>query len=277
MKTATAHKPVQKWSPENREEFILEYLPIVRGIAQRIWQRLPSHLDLEDLVSAGIMGLLDAMDKYDPARNTRFRTYAEFRIRGAILDELRAKDWLPRSIREKINHLLTAVKNLEQELGRTPTTEEIANELGISIEQANWWVAKYANMSLVSLEELINPYEAKVKEEDIEDWLASPISSNPFEALLAKELREIVLEELEKLPENEKQVLSLYYLENLNLKEIGEIMGVTESRVSQIHTQARLRLKKRISSRLNKGSPEAKVIPFSKVKEIKRKKAKNKK
>ncbi len=258
MKSALAEKPLQSWSSQEREEFIIEYLPLVRGIAQRIYSRLPAHLDLEDLVSAGILGLLDALEKFDPKRKTSFRTYAEFRIRGAILDELRSQDWFPRSVREKINRLERTIKDLENTLHREPTLEEIAQELGLELEQASYLLSRYGNMNLVSLEEILNL--DLVKEKEVEDWLSSPKSSNPFEALLGKELRERILKELENLPELERQVLSLYYLENLNLKEIAEIMGVTESRVSQIHTQAKLRLKRRINSQASTG----KIIPFPK-------------
>ena len=258
MKSSLAEKPREEWSPEEKEEFIVEYLPLVRGIAQRIYSRLPAHLDLEDLVSAGILGLLDAMDKFDPKRKTRFRTYAEFRIRGAILDELRAQDWFPRSVREKINRLERTVQGLEKSLGREPSLEEIAQELGLELEQASYLLSRYGNMNLVSLEEVLNL--DLVKEKEIEDWLSSPKSANPFEALLGKELRALILKELENLPEQERQVLGWYYLENLSLKEIAEIMGVTESRVSQIHTQARLRLKKRINSQI--ASAPGKIIPF---------------
>jgi len=257
MNSALAENPRSDWGKEEREGFILEYLPLVRGIAGRIKSRVPAHLELEDLVNAGVLGLLDAMEKFDPGKNTRFRTYAEFRIRGAILDELRAKDWLPRSIRDKVNQIESAVQSLEKRLSRAPKVKEVAQELGLSLEQAHFWLARYGTMNLVNLDELLE--RTRLRSEALEEWLLDSKSGNPFEATLGKELRKIVTDELENLPEIEKKMLSLYYLENLNLKEIGEVLGVTEGRVSQIHTQALIKLRQRVQFHLQRGSN---VIPF---------------
>jgi len=257
MNKALAENPRSDWGKEERERFILEYLPLVRGIAGQIKSRVPAHLELEDLVNAGVLGLLDAMEKFDPGKNTQFRTYAEFRIRGAILDELRARDWLPRSIRDKVNQIESVVQSLEKRLCRAPKVKEVAKELGLSLEQAHFWLARYGTMNLVCLDELLE--RSQLMPEDLEEWLWDSESGNPFEATLGKELRELVADELENLPETDKKVLSLYYLENLNLKEIGEVLGVTEGRVSQIHTQALLRLRQRVQFHLQRTSN---VIPF---------------
>ena len=240
----------QSWPlPEiERERFILEYTPLVRRIAQRIAVRLPPHLDLEDLINSGVLGLMDAIQKFDPHRKVTFRTYAEFRIRGAILDELRSRDYLPRSVREKANRLEEACARLESELGRPGTEEELAEALGLGLEAYQHLLQRAGPISFLHLEDC--PGLSDASEETLADLLLDPSANDPLVQLELTELKHILAQEIERLSEREKLVLSMYYLEELTLKEIGEVMEVTESRVCQLHSQAVLRLRGRIGKRL---------------------------
>ncbi|MEN9827308.1 MAG: hypothetical protein RI953_3053 [Pseudomonadota bacterium] len=225
-----------------RNQVIMDYAPLIKYIAQKIAARLPSNIDLDDLFSAGVIGLMDAIDKYDPSRDNKFKTYAEFRIRGAILDELRNQDWVPRSVRETNKREERARYELEQRLGRPPTDKETAEFLEISLEEFHEKSGR-TRVSMLSLEELGGVHSGDKK--SLLECLENPNSKNPFTMLKAKGVRDIILKTVEELPEKQKLVLSLYYYEDLNLKEIGRILDVTESRVSQLHTQAvqKMRLK----------------------------------
>ena len=240
----------QSWplSEIERERFILEYRPLVRRIAQRIAVRLPPHLDLDDLISSGVLGLLDAIQKFDPHRNVSFRTYAEFRIRGAILDELRSRDYLPRSLREKANRLEEVSARLQAKLGRPATEEELAKSMGLPLESLQHLLQRAGPISFLHLEDC--PGLSDASEETLADLLLDPSANDPLVQLELTELKHILAQEIERLSEREKLVLSMYYLEELTLKEIGEVMEVTESRVCQLHSQAVLRLRGRIKKRL---------------------------
>jgi len=224
----------------NREEVLRRHLPLVRRVVQRLAARKPPHIELDDLVSWGIVGLLDAIGKYDPKKEASFSTYAQFRIRGAILDHLRSLDWVPRSVRQKASMVEKTVHTLEGALGRPPTEEEIASEIGISLEGYQELLARIGEMSLFSLEDLgFGSGEERLNlerqlEEDEED---------PLGALLSQERGDLVAEAIARLPEREKMVITLYYHEELTMKEVGAVLGLTESRVSQLHSQAMLRLK----------------------------------
>lgn len=227
---------------KSREELVVEYAPLVKQIANRLAARLPSSLERDDLVQAGMIGLLDAIEKYDPHRETQFRTYAEFRIRGAMLDDLRATDWIPRSVRENADKVGTAVQSLKYELGRQPDEAQIAARLGLSLADYHQLLLKAKAISLLSLEDL-RPHLDNEDPGNVFDVLADPTCTNPLDVLSLGDLHERLTGAIEGLPEKEKLVLSLYFDEELNLKEIGAVLGITESRASQIRTQAIMRLR----------------------------------
>ena len=234
----------KKTDKRTKEKLILEYAPLIKFIAQKIAVRLPSNIEFDDLVSSGVIGLMDAIDKYDPSRDNKFKTYAEFRIRGAILDELRAQDWVPRSVREKAKQLERAHIRLEQKLGRIPTEDEITDELKMTKAEYFDLLNQVKSVSILSLDEAgsFNSSDRK----SILSLLESCKIPSPLANLSMKTVREIVTKGIEALPEKQRLVLSLYYYEDLNLKEIGEVLEVTESRVSQLHTQAILWLRRKL-------------------------------
>lgn len=227
-----------------RDQLIMDYAPLIRFVAQRIAARLPSNIEIDDLISAGVIGLMDAIEKYDPSRDNKFKTYAEFRIRGAILDELRSQDWVPRSIRDKAKRIERTHQELEQKLGRTVSDEEVARELEMEINEFHELLAKVKAVSLLSIDELSGPNNHDRK--SLLECLENVGSKNPFLQLKSKGVRELLIKNIEELPEKQKLVLSLYYYEDLNLKEIGRVLDVTESRVSQLHTQAVFKLKTKL-------------------------------
>tara|TARA_B100001094_G_C18073651_1_gene741437 strand:- start:437 stop:1195 length:759 start_codon:yes stop_codon:yes gene_type:complete len=227
-----------------RDQLIMDYAPLIRFVAQRIAARLPSNIDIDDLISAGVIGLMDAIEKYDPSRDNKFKTYAEFRIRGAILDELRSQDWVPRSVRDKAKRIEKTYAELEQKLGRAVTDQEISEALGVKLEEYYEIMAKVKAVTLLSIDELSGPNQNDKK--SLLECLENVGSKNPFTQLKSKGVRELLVKNIEELPEKQKLVLSLYYYEDLNLKEIGRILEVTESRVSQLHTQAVEKLRSRL-------------------------------
>lgn len=229
-----------------RDQLIMDYAPLIRFVAQRIAARLPSNIDIDDLISAGVIGLMDAIEKYDPSRDNKFKTYAEFRIRGAILDELRSQDWVPRSVREKAKKIERTYAELEQRFGRTVSDAELSDALGIDLEEYYDMVAKVKAVTLLSIDELTGPSQHDRK--SLIDSLENLNSKNPFAQLKAKGVRELLMKNIDELPEKQRLVLSLYYYEDLNLKEIGRILDVTESRVSQLHTQAVTRLRAKLKT-----------------------------
>ena len=234
----------KKVSAVQKKKIIKEYAPLVKFIAQKIAVRLPANIELDDLLSAGVIGLMDAIDKYDPARDNKFKTYAEFRIRGAILDELRSQDWIPRSMREKAKTIERAFAKLEQKLGRSASEEEAARELNMNLEEFQETLHQCKSISLLSLDE-VGTF-ANGDRKSLLGLLESSKDTNPMFQLAGAELRDQLAKAIQDLPEKQRMVLSLYYYEDLNLKEIGEVLEVTESRVSQLHTQAVLRLRARL-------------------------------
>lgn len=232
--------------PEVKDQIIVEYAPLVRFIAQKIAARLPANIELDDLISCGVIGLMDAIQKFDPSRDNKFKTYAEFRIRGAILDELRSQDWVPRSIREKTKLLEKAYTKLERELGRPATDDEMCEELECSIEEFHEILNKSKSVSLLNIDDSasFNRGDKKL----MMGLLEHRRSSNPFAAVNYKRAQQKIKEGIKALPEKQRLVLSLYYFEDLNLKEIGQVLDVTESRVSQLHTQAILKLKVKLKN-----------------------------
>src|SRR5215831_12620482 len=223
-----------------RDEVLRQYLPLVRRVVQRLAARKPPHIELDDLVSWGIVGLLDAIGKYDPKKEALFSTYAQFRIRGAILDHLRSLDWVPRSVRQKASLIEKISHQLEGSLGRPPTEEEIATELGVSLDTYQDLLTHLGEMSLLSLESLgFGSGEERFNlEQQVEEG-----DPDPLAAVLTQERVSLVAEAIRRLPEREQLVVTLYYHEELTMKETGAVLGLTESRVSQLHSQAMLRLK----------------------------------
>jgi len=237
-------KEYRKVDDRDKEELILKFAPLIKLIVNRIAIRLPPHVDTEDLVNAGVIGLIDAIEKYDPMRGTSFKTYAEFRIRGAILDELRILDWFPRSIRQKVNRLESTFAELERQLGRAATDEEVAEALNIDLDGFYKILAQASAVSLVSLYDV---GREEGEERSLLDCIASG-EDDPAAALESQEVYEAIGRAIERLPEKEKIVISLYYYDELTMKEIGRVLKLTESRVSQIHTKAILRLRAKLRS-----------------------------
>ncbi len=237
------------YSPMNmqREQLIIEYAGLIKFIAQKIASRLPSNIELDDLISSGVIGLMDAIEKYDHRRDNKFKTYAEFRIRGAILDELRAQDWVPRSIREKAKILERAYAKIEQEKGRQATDEEVCISLGMTTEQYHELLNEVRSVSLLSYDDLSNLSNSDKRSLHGVGEAGSKVPT-PFSEVNSAHIKRLVADAIEDLPEKQRLVLSLYYYEDLNLKEIGRVLDVTESRVSQLHSQAILKLKARLKN-----------------------------
>jgi RNA polymerase sigma factor for flagellar operon FliA len=232
-------------SDSHRETIIQEFAHVVKAMAYRLAYRLPAYMDAEDLVSVGIMGLMDAMDKYDPNREAKFKTYAEFRIRGAMLDEIRSMDWIPRSVHERVSLLQRTHTRLLNRLGRPPTDEEIAAEMNLSPAELDEFLVRSRGAVLVSLDD-INLHEPDGPK--ILDMLADTHQSDPLATILNDQERGRVADAIQELPEKERLVLTLYYFEELTMKEIGGILTITESRVCQIHTKAILHLKGKLEA-----------------------------
>ena len=234
-------------SVENREAVIKEYAPMVKYVANRIAMRLPPHVEVDDLISVGVLGLIDAIDKYDSTRGAKFKTYAEFRVRGAILDELRSMDWVPRSVRQKASSMDGVVQKLQNKLGRRPEDEEIAKEMGVSLDELFTTLNETKSMPILSLEDLGIAKESG-EQQSLLDCLAGKNDADPQTHFRLVELKEIIAKAINTLPEKERLMISLYYYEELTMKEIGGVLGITESRVSQIHSKAVFRLRNKLKS-----------------------------
>jgi len=233
----------------DREEILTRHLPLVRQVVQRLAVRKPPHIDIDDLVSWGIVGLLDAVKKYDPAKEASFATYAQFRIRGAILDHVRSLDWVPRSVRQKASLLERTSLALENTLGRPATEEEVARALGIGLQEYQDLLSKVGEMCLLSLEDLgFGSGEERIS---LRPHGEDQDGSDPLAVLLTQERIDIVADAIGRLPERERMVVTLYYNEELTMKEVGAVLGLTESRVSQIHSQAMVRLRSNLRGSLN--------------------------
>ena len=229
-----------------KEQIVLEHTPLIRYIVNRIAVRLPSHIELDDLHNTGVIGLMDAIEKYDPDKNCKFKTYAEFRIKGAILDQLRSLDWVPRSVRQKSRKLEKAYGEVEQRLGRAATEDEVADSLGLEIGKFHGLLNQVRGVSLVNLEEIRGTNSDGDRAGTFADIIEDVHAVNPFASLKVLETKQVISDTISTLPEKERLVVSLYYYEDLNMKEIGNILGITESRVCQIHTKAVLRLRSKL-------------------------------
>ncbi|MDR1047873.1 MAG: RNA polymerase sigma factor WhiG [Treponema sp.] len=230
-----------------RETFVIQYSPLVKFVAGKVAVGMPHNVEFDDLVGFGSIGLLDAIDKYDPDRGVKFKTYAVTRIRGAIFDELRQIDWVPRSVRKKAKELEETVANLESQMGRTATDQEIASSMGLNDEEYSKTIMKISATSIVSLNEVWSGVDENEKN-SIGDTIESPISLHPDVMVEKEEIRRVIIDAIRELPEKEKQILVLYWYEDLTLKEIGEVMKVTESRVSQLHSKAMFRLRAKLTN-----------------------------
>ncbi|MDR0998273.1 MAG: RNA polymerase sigma factor WhiG [Treponema sp.] len=237
--------------PKIREAFIKQYALLVKYVAGKIAVGMPHNVEFDDLVGFGVFGLLDAIDKFDPGKNVKFKTYAVTRIRGAIFDELRSIDWVPRSVRQKTREVEEAIGALEAQLGRIATDQEIASSMGIDEEEYLKILMKISRTSVLSLNDVWFSGDENDKV-SIGDSIESPVSLNPDVIVEKDEIRRVIIEAIKDLPDKEQKILVLYYYEDLTLKEIGQVLEVTESRVSQLHTKAILRLRSRLTN-IHKG------------------------
>jgi len=226
-------------APLDREALLLEHLPTVRYLARRIHERLPQHVELDDLISAGVVGLIDASSKFDHTKQVQFKSYAQFRIRGAILDSLRTLDWSPRELRRKGRAVEEAIRTTTQQLGRVPTEEQIAKQMDLGLGEYQQLLGELKGLEIGSLH--------MERTEDAGDEELSYIPGSPDEDPLFRcmqgEMKQRLIDAIEELPEKERMVLTLYYYEELTMKEIALTLGVVESRVSQIHSSAVVRLR----------------------------------
>ena len=237
---------VQRSSGQSRDELIVSHLPLVKFLVGRIATQLPPHLDQDDLMSAAVIGLITAAERFDPSRGVQFKTFAEQRIRGTIIDELRSQDWLTRSLRDKFKKLEREFVMLEHRLGRNPTSEEVAKSLEISVDDYHQMLEEIHLLSFVSLDE-------SWEDEDgspfgLLDILEDKGIENPQSQLMARQMLDSLTEAIEGLPEKERLVITFYYYEELNLKEIGAVLDLSESRISQLHSQAIVRLRAKMKN-----------------------------
>ena len=235
-------------SVKERNKIIESYLPMIQCVARRISSRLPAHIHYNDLISSGVIGLMDAINKYDASRNNKFKTYAEFRVRGAILDALRSQDWTPRSIRDKAKKIDKITKILEQKFSRPPKEQEIAEALEMNLESYHAMLNQTQEVSVISIDEstIFNYTDKGFVLRMLED------TDSSLSKLNRKSVHKIIIEAIKELPERQRIVLSLYYYEEFNLRKIGQILKVTESRVSQLHAQAIEKLRNKLMNRIDK-------------------------
>lgn len=219
---------------EKRREYAARFFPYIEKVARRLARRLPAHVEIDDLISSGVIGLMEAADRFDPKRVDRFEAFAEFRIRGAMLDDLRSRDTLSRDMRRLSNELREATRKLESQLGRTPNHEELAQTLGVGVDELYARQQKLSGSSVVGIDDAGPDFLERTSDDTVPD---------PFEVAAHRETLDRLAAGIDQLPDKMQQVLSLYYMESLNLKEIGVVLGVTESRVCQIHGEATRRLR----------------------------------
>jgi RNA polymerase sigma factor for flagellar operon FliA len=231
-----------------REQLVLAFSPLVKYVAGRMSTGLPAHVEEADLISYGLLGLISAIERFDTTREIKFETFAMTRIKGSIIDELRSLDWVPRSVRARARQIEKANARLEHKLHRAPTDAEVAAELEMSIEEFQDSLTRISNSSVVALDELWTLSDASGDQVSLLDTIQDPDAVDPAQAMDATEMKDRLADAIARLPEREKLVVALYYYENLTLREIGEVLGVTESRISQLHTKAVLRLRSRLTA-----------------------------
>jgi RNA polymerase sigma factor for flagellar operon FliA len=237
--------------PAARDRLVLHFAPLVKYVAGRMSSALPAHIEEGDLISYGLLGLMNAIERFDPSRQIKFETYAVTRIKGAIIDELRSLDWVPRSVRARARQIERKSAELENKLQRVPTDEEIASALNMSVDEFQDAITQIATSSIVALDEMWT-VSSSGEPLSLIDTIGDSRMTDPAAVLDVTELRATLADAIARLPEREKIVVALYYYDGLTLREIGEVLGVTESRVSQLHTKAILRLKGRLQGDLER-------------------------
>ena len=246
--TNTFFSQAEPLSAEKRNELILTYTPLIKYIAARLAARLPAQVSLDDLISCGIIGLIDAINKFDISKNVQFKTYAEFRVKGAMLDELRALDWVPRSVRRKTTDLEKAYADIEKQVGRPATDEEVAKTMGLTLDDFYKLLDETKSVSFMDIE-FLRQKTTEANDPTLAETLAMD-DRDPFTAINLSQIRELIAAAISDLPEKEKLTVSLYYQDELTMKEIGEVLGYTESRISQMHSKAMFRLRAKLKKAL---------------------------
>jgi RNA polymerase sigma factor for flagellar operon FliA len=249
LRTAERIPPKHPTFPD-RETLVIEFLPGIRYHASVLKLRLPQNIEMDDLVSSGVVGLLDAADKFDASRGIKFKTYAEFRIRGAMLDYLREMDWFSRAARQNANRLQSAYEELEAVLARPPREEEVAAKLKISVAELRKQLALYSGLSVFSLDEPHDEYTGAAA--NVQKVLFEAARNDAHKDELLRDIKEVLAKGIDLLPERERQLIALYYHEDLTMKEIGAIFGLGEPRICQLHTQAVLRLRAKLKSHFDR-------------------------
>ena len=242
-----SHKYKKTKSVAIRDRIIRQYMPLVKWVAGRVSTGMPESVEFDDLVGFGQFGLLDAIEKFDVDKGVKFKTYATTRIRGAIFDELRELDWVPRSVRQKSREIEDTIVDLEAKLGRTASDSEIAKAMNITEEEYQAVVMKVSGTSVLSLNDVWYSGD-DTEHASIGDSIEAPSSLNPDVIVEREEIRRIIIQAINELPKNEKLVIVLYYHEDLSFKEIGQVLNVSESRISQLHSKANLRLRAKLTS-----------------------------
>jgi RNA polymerase sigma factor FliA len=231
-----------------RERLVVAYSPLVKYVGGRMASGLPAHVEEADLISYGLVGLIGAIERFEPEREIKFETYAITRIKGSIIDELRSLDWVPRSVRARARDIEKANRKLEHRFQRAPTDEEMAAELSMTVEEFQDALLQISNSTVAALDELWTVSDASGDQVSLLDTIQDPGAPDPAQVMDSTDMKDRVADAIARLPEREKLVVALYYYENLTLREIGEVLGVTESRVSQLHTKAVLRLRGRLTT-----------------------------
>jgi RNA polymerase sigma factor for flagellar operon FliA len=242
-------EPPEPFDRDNREQIIKDYVPLVKFVAHRIASRLPSHVELDDLINSGILGLMDAIEKFEPTRNIKFKTYAELRIKGAILDGLRELDWVPRSLRRKKKDIENAYHLIEQQKGRAATDDEVARHLDIPLDELHHNLDELKGVTIGTFVEVGEDGEG----ESLISFVPDPDAEDAHQVFQTAEIKDILRTAIEGRPNKEKFVVQLYYFDELTMKEIGILLNITESRVSQLHTKAMLQLRSKLLEKQIRG------------------------
>ena len=253
MNAASSYHASRQMDADERERLLLENLPQVQYIARRIHERLPAQVPLEDLVSAGVVGLIEALDRFDPNKNVQLKSFAKFRIRGAILDSLRDMDWGSRQLRRQGRRIEEAIGKLKGDLSRSPTEAEIALELGMELDEFLHLLGELRGLSLGSIDEVGN--DEKSGAEDLAEYRPDAAVRDPYFLCHRSEMKALISEAVGGLEEKSRQVLALYYFDELTMKEVGLVLGVSESRVSQIHSMALLQIRAKLREKMEPSRP----------------------
>jgi RNA polymerase sigma factor for flagellar operon FliA len=235
-----------------KTQYVEQYSPLIRYLADRLASRLPGHIVKDDLVSSGVLGLIDAVDRFESGRGIMFKTYAEFRIKGAMIDELRSLDWVPRTVRKKANELERLYKRLEQELGHPPSDEEAAEAMGIAVPAFLKLLDEVSAVNMIDIDAFHSEGTSGREPTDVYEILADENNVDALSVMGQQEARQVLIEAIDTLAEKERLVVTLYYHEELTMKEIGQVMGYTESRISQLHTKSMIKLRGKLGEYFDK-------------------------